>query len=147
MSRPRHVSQNNRPFERFSFERGGVGDFGDVSYLLKHEADEKLADDIRNARRIKPPRLPVKNDKATVPASWYKSYIQGLRPGVNILMYTREEYRDLARALGIWEEAPRGMRRGAIELHPKAGTSLILAGHTSSATPPPSHTCIQSPSH
>ena len=50
---------------------------------------------------------------------------QSLKPHEppTLVLYTREEYRELAKALGIWEEAPRDTRSGTITLHTAAGAT------------------------
>ena len=132
---------NNKPFERFSFEREGVADFGNLSHLLQPEASRSLEALVRSAKRATPPRggrrgqdwmqvrgfalaaLLVYARRFSLLCSWFPPRLmllrllpQSLKPHEppTLVLYTREEYRELAKALGIWEEAPRDTRSGGV---------------------------------
>ena len=128
INRSRHANSrgtnvlDNRPFERFTFEKKGVTDFGDLSYLMQQPYEDAFARDVRDARR------------SEWPAAWGGSRTQGAAEAwigsiktVELLTYTREQYRDLAKPLGIWAEAQRATHNGTISLQTKGGGLLLLA--------------------
>ena len=44
-----------------------------------------------------------------------------------VLLYVREQYRDVAKALGLWAEHPRATHNGTIALRTRGGGRLLLA--------------------
>ena len=128
INRSRHANArgtnvlDNRPFERFAFERSGVNDFGDLSYLLRPSYEAAFESTVRDARR------------RDWPAAWGGAVGQGAAQKwlgsvstVEVLLYTREQYRELAKPLGIWAEAQRATHNGTISLQTASGGTLLLA--------------------
>lgn len=130
INRSRHASSrgtnvlDNKPFERFSFERTGVTSFGDLSYLL-HDANEKaVSETVRQARRLEWPGAWGGATAKDVAMRWVAD-LPASPP--TLLLYTREQYKELAKPLGLWGENPRAFHNGTIMLHPPSGGTLLLA--------------------
>jgi hypothetical protein len=126
--RSRHASQrgtnvkNNKPFEAFAFERAGVRTFGDLHGLLLPMYDGGVS------------RLflsPAHKWPGPARLTWAGSalpWLAGLGAGeIVVLTYTRESYRQVASALGLWKESPRGTHNGTIILRTPRKAILVLA--------------------
>ncbi|KAL1504362.1 hypothetical protein AB1Y20_010768 [Prymnesium parvum] len=128
INRSRHANahgtnvRDNRPFERFSFERHGVDDFGDLAYLLRDRYETGVEQSIRRAQRRVWPEAWGGGTALEAAKPW-----MGQVKSTELLVYTREQYRELARPLGIWAEAPRATHNGTISLQTAGGGVLLLA--------------------
>ncbi|KAL3905607.1 MAG: hypothetical protein SGPRY_010856, partial [Prymnesium sp.] len=128
INRSRHANahgtnvRDNRPFERFTFEREGVDDFGDLSYLLQQQYEERVEEKVQHAVRRSWPAAWGGGSKAGAAKAWLASI-----GSTELLLYTREQYRELAKALEIWAEAPRATHNGTISLQTRGGGLLLLA--------------------
>ena len=114
--------KDNRPFERFTFERTGVETFGDLSYLLQGAYEVDFAQTVRTARRGKWPDVWGGGSTQGAAQSWLRSV-----KTTELLVYTREQYRALAKPLGIWAESQRATHNGTITLPTQGGGLLVLA--------------------
>jgi len=124
INRSRHASSrgtnvvNNKPFERFTFERTGVDSFGDLSYLLQPAYESATAQLLRTA---KPVSVPEGRDSL-------ERWLTKLPTDVpSLLLYVREEYQALAKRLGLWGENPRATHNGTITLRLPSRATLVLA--------------------
>ena len=130
INRSRHASKrgtnvlDNKPFERFTYETAGVPSFGDLSYLLHEQHEKSMAQAVKSAKRLQWPSA-WGGGKNKEEAMWWVESLPSSPP--QLLLYTREEYRDLAKPLGLWGENPRAFHNGTITLHPPSGGTLFLA--------------------
>lgn len=128
--RTRHAStrgtnvKDNRPFEAFAFERIGMHTFGDLHGLLRPMFDASMAKLFAWPTVVHEWPGPVRLSRGGSATTW----LSGLSEGETLtLTYTRERYREMATALGLWKESPRGTHNGTIVLHTPAGATVILA--------------------
>jgi len=130
INRSRHASPrgtnvlDNKPFERFTFEREGVDSFGDVSYLLRDHFEPAFDAAITSAKVAEWPKAWGGSKDKEVALPWMNK-LPTDRP--TLLLYTREQYRELAKPLGIWAESQRATHNGTITLHTRSGATLLLA--------------------
>jgi hypothetical protein len=113
---------DNRPFERFSFERTGVDSFGDLSYLLQQSYEVEFGRAVRIAHRQEWPSVWGGRSTQGAAQSWMRSV-----KSTELLLYTREQYRAIAKPLGIWAESQRATHNGTITLPTEGGGLLVLA--------------------
>mmetsp|Transcript_13347 Transcript_13347/g.43619 ORF Transcript_13347/g.43619 Transcript_13347/m.43619 type:complete len:609 (+) Transcript_13347:29-1855(+) len=126
--RTRHASpsgtnvKDNKPFEAFAFERTGVHTFGELHGLLRPMYDAMLGRLLAAPTHKWPGPVRLTMTGSAIP------WLQGLAAGETlVLTYTRETYRRVASALGLWKESPRGTHNGTIVLRTPAQATLILA--------------------
>ena len=111
--------RDNRPFERFAFERNGVTDFGDVSYLKRDAYDAEIRSLFDGATLVRPP--------STRGADGAVGWLTNLPAGSHLLPYIREEYQNYAKPLGLWAESPRATHNGTLVLRTANGATFLLA--------------------
>lgn len=132
INRSRHASKrgtnvlDNKPFERFTFETVGVETFGDVSYLLRQHFEPAAAAAVRHATRAEWPSSWGGSVTKDAALAWMRVLPKPPSPPT-LLLYVREEYRGLAKALGLWAENQRATHNGTITLHTASGAALLLA--------------------
>jgi len=130
INRSRHASsrgtnvQDNKPFERFTFEKEGVNSFGDLSYLLSEQYEASMRAKVSTAHQADWPDA-WGGSKALEGAVGWMNRLP--KDQVTLLLYTREQYKELAKPLGIWAESHRATHNGTISLHTPHGASLVLA--------------------
>ena len=130
INRSRHASSrgtnvlDNKPFERFTFETVGVESYGDLSYLLHGAHEQAFSSAVRAAKRVEWPSIWGGATAKDTAMRWVAD-LPSAQP--TLLLYTREQYKDLAKPLGLWGENPRAFHNGTIALHPPSGGQLILA--------------------
>ncbi|KOO21581.1 Alpha-1,3-mannosyl-glycoprotein 2-beta-N-acetylglucosaminyltransferase [Chrysochromulina tobinii] len=130
INRSRHASSHgtnvvdNTPFERFTFEKQGVDSFGDLSYLLQAPYEKVVHAAVEGAQQLEWPTAwgGATDKEAALP--WMARLP---KERASLLLYTREEYRQLAKPLGIWEESQRATHNGTITLRTPNGATLLLA--------------------
>ena len=130
INRSRHASKrgtnviDNSIFERFTFAARGVTSFGDLAYLLQERHEPSAAAIVRSAKRLPWPSVWGGLTHFEAAVSW----MDGLRPATPLLLlYQREEYKTIARALGLWGENQRATLSGVITLRTVGGGTLLLA--------------------
>jgi len=138
INRSRHASArgtnviDNKPFERFTFEKKGVEDFGDLSYLRRDRFEASMQAAVSKAA----PDARTLTTALEWPAIWggrvtseaalpWMAKLPTATP--TLLLYTREQYKELAKPLGIWAESQRATHNGTISLHMPHGATLLLA--------------------
>ena len=130
INRSRHASKrgtnvlDNKPFERFTFETKGVSSFGDLSYLLRENDEPATAAAVSTAKRHEWPSAWGGSMAAGAGQAWM-AQLPTSTP--NLLLYTREQYKELAKPLGLWAESQRATHNGTIKLHTQAGATVLLA--------------------
>ena len=130
INRSRHASKrgtnvvDNKPFERFTFERTGVRSFGDLTYMLKETHDPALAATVKSAARVAWPNAWGGGKSFESAVGWVNSLP---RSPPQLLIYQREEYKTIAKALGLWGENQRATHNGTIRLRTRSGGTLLLA--------------------
>ena len=130
INRSRHASKrgtnvvDNKPFERFTFERTGVASFGDTSYLMRQRHDSALAESMRTATRLSWPGAWGGGKAFESAIGWVNALPSA---PAQMLIYRREEYKTIAKALGLWGENQRATHNGTITLRTKSGGTLLLA--------------------
>ena len=149
INRSRHASSrgtnvlDNKPFERFTFETVGVESYGDLSYLLHGAHEQAFSSAVRAAKRAEWPSIWGGATAKDTAMRWV-SDLPSAQP--TLLLYTREQYKDLAKPLGLWGENPRAFHNGTIALHPPSGGQLILADRRHSPYLEPSERMLPPPS-
>ena len=111
--------RDNRPFERFAFERNGVDDFGDLSYLKRDAYDAEIRSLFDGATLVRPP--------STRGADGAVGWLTNLPAGSHLLPYIREEYQNYAKPLGLWAESPRATHNGTLVLRTANGATFLFA--------------------
>ena len=105
INRSRHASArgtnvlDNKPFERFTFEETGVPSFGDVSYILRDKYEPAVSAAVATSQIADWPSAWGGSSGKEAARGWM-SKLPKERP--TVLLYTREQYKDLAKPLGIW---------------------------------------------
>ena len=130
INRSRHASKrgtnvmDNKPFERFAFEKVGVQTFGDLSYLLRDKHEATAQGLVKSAKRLSWPGAWGGSTQFESAVGW-----MGQLPSEppQLLLYSREEYKGIAKALGLWGENQRATSNGTITLKPNGGGTLLLA--------------------
>jgi hypothetical protein len=110
--------------QRFTFEKQGVDSFGDLSYLLQAPYEKVVHAAVEGAQQLEWPTAwgGATDKEAALP--WMARLP---KERASLLLYTREEYRQLAKPLGIWEESQRATHNGTITLRTPNGATLLLA--------------------
>ena len=103
------LDRNLADFERFTFETHGVESFGDLSYLLteRYEADTRST--FASARHLEWPGAWGGGMGKEAAREWVRSLPEH---SATLLLYTREQYKEIARPLGIWAESQRATHNG-----------------------------------
>jgi len=130
INRSRHASKrgtnviDNKPFERFVFETRGVQTFGDLSYLLRESHEGVVAAAVRAAERVSWPSSWGGGSTFEAAVDWVK---RTPASPPRLLLYVREEYKKIAKPLGLWGENQRATHNGTITLRTESGGMLLLA--------------------